>query len=429
MFSRRSSARILSLCVLVIAQVILSSPANASPGDLDSTFGDGGRVVTGFDGSLDDTPYYEMDGFYGRAFAVAIQADGKIVLAGEAVDDVEEAFGVARHMPDGTLDPSFGGSGAFQTTFAAPSAAHAVAIQADGKIVVVGTTGWTGYPGRPRNSFALARYTTDGRLDASFGAEGTVRTRFNLASAVAYAVAIQPDGKLIVAGRAGRAFALARYGADGSLDTSFGSDGKLRARFLHRPLWEAATDVVIQADGGILMSGSACDTSGCSVALGRYLPDSSLDESFGEGGMVLAPIRGSTEGDLALQADGRIVVGAGHFLFRFDPDGSPDTSFSDDGWVRTATAAYGVGLQADGKIVVTGPGKWEPFLFTVARFDSAGVLDRSFGDDGRAQTGFPGFDNVTYALAVQADGKIVVVGTTSDINIDGKFALARFLAS
>ena len=426
MFSRRSSARILSLCVLVMAQVIVSSPANAAPGDLDPTFGDGGRVVTGFDGSIDDTPYYEMDGFYGRAYAVAIQPDGKIVLAGVASYD---GFGVARHRPDGSLDTSFGGTGAFQTTFAAPSAAYAVAIQSDGKIVVVGTAGWTGYPGKRRNSFAVARYTADGQLDGSFGADGIVSTRFNLATAEAYAVAIQPDGKLIVAGRAGRAFALARYGGDGSLDTSFGSDGKLRTRFLKRPSWEAAADVVIQADGGILMSGAACDGARCSVALARYLPDSSLDASFGEGGIVLAPSRRVTGGQLAVQADGKIVVGAGHLLFRFDPDGALDTSFSDDGWVRTATAAFGVGLQEDGKIVVTGPGKWEPYYFTVARFDPAGLLDRSFGDGGSTEVGFPGFDNVSYALAVQADGKIVVVGTTSDINIDGKFALARFLAS
>ena len=138
MLSRRSSARILSLCVLVMAQVLLSSPANAAPGDLDPTFGDGGRVVTGFDGSIDDTPYWEMDGFYGRAYAVAMQADGKIVLAGVASYD---GFGVARHLPDGTLDTSFGGTGAVRTRFNGPSAAYAVAIQADGKIVVVGTAG------------------------------------------------------------------------------------------------------------------------------------------------------------------------------------------------------------------------------------------------------------------------------------------------
>lgn len=206
-----------------------------------------------------------------------------------------------------------------------------------------------------------------------------------------------------------KASALARYNVDGSLDTSFSLNGKARTRFVDRTLRESATDVAIQADGGILVSGVACDANGCNLVLARYLPDGSLDAFFGTGGAAITPISWYTVGDLAVQADGKIVVGAGHSLFRYDPNGSFDTSFSDDGWVRTAVAADGVGIQSDGKIVVAGPTRWEPRTFAVARFDPSGALDRTFGG-GRATTDFPGFDDLAYALAIQADGKIVSRG-------------------
>lgn len=413
---------------------LIPSPAAAAPGDLDSTFGNEGMVITGCGVPWDDEFYGCSDGYTGRAYGVVIQADGKIVAAGTAGYEVT-SFGLARHQADGALDATFGGVGALVTTFAAPAAAYAVAIQADGKIVAVGTAGksvippYTGSPDRPGITFALARYNADGTLDPSFGTDGKVRTGFGRsAAAAAYAVAIQPDGKLVAVGLARKAFALARYNVDGSLDTSFSLNGKARTRFVDRPLRESATDVAIQADGGILVSGIACDANGCNLVLARYLPDGSLDAFFGAGGGAITPISWYTVGDLAVQADGKIVVGAGHSLFRYDPNGSLDTSFSDDGWVRTAVAADGVGIQSDGKIVVTGPTRWEPWTFAVARFDPSGALDRTFGG-GRATTDFPGFDDLAYALAIQADGKIVAVGTTSDFNIDGRFALARFLPS
>ncbi len=123
-----------------------------------------------------------------------------------------------------------------------------------------------------------------------------------------------------------------------------------------------------------------------------------------------------------------IVAGVGRRLARFDADGELDTSFADDGWARSSLAVGGVAVQADGAIVLTGPRRRDPWSFTVARFDGAGERDPSFGGDGVAEASLPGFDNATYGVTIQADGKIVVVGTTSDVNIDGRFALARFLA-
>ena len=133
--------------------------------------------------------------------------------------------------------------------------------------------------------------------------------------------------------------------------------------------------------------------------------------------------------DMVVQADERIVVGAGHLLFRFDPDGLLDGSFSDEGWVRSPVAAAGVGVQSGGEIVVTGPWRWEPWSFNTVRFHATGERDQTFAGDGWAEAGFPGFDGVAYALTIQPDDKILAVGTTGDFEIDGRFALARFLAS
>lgn len=428
----RSLPPAITLTVLIATQVVFQTPAGADPGDLDTTFGVGGRVIAGCD--VWDDEYFGCDGGYGgRLYAVAVQADGGIVAAGaqEIGGGGKTAFGVVRQLEDGALDPSFGGTGEVTTTFAARSAAYALALQDDGRIVVAGAAGRTLRPesfsmaGAPGNSFALARYTVDGALDPSFGADGKVRTRFGHSPAAAYAVAIQPDGEVIAVGQAGRAFALARYTPDGSPDATFGSDGRIRTRFVPTAERGSASDIELLQDGAILVSGTTCSLDGCMLVLARYLSEGTLDPAFGTGGVVLTPVRQYSLVDMVVQTDSRIVVGTGHLLLRFDAEGALDESFSVDGWVRTGVAAGGIGVQSSGAIVVTGPTKSEPWSFNTVRFDASGERDTSFG---LAVADFPGFDSVAYALAIQADDKVVAVGTTSDVNIDGRFALARFLA-
>jgi uncharacterized delta-60 repeat protein len=427
--------------ILALAIVALQSAANASPGDLDPTFGTGGMAIAGCDVWDDD--YFGCDGGYGgRLYDVVLQADGRIVAVGASEgSDYRPQFRLVRQLDDGTADASLGGSGTVTTTFAAPSAAYAVTLQADGKIVAAGTAGRRLYPesfyseGTPGNSFAIARYHADGSADSTFGGDGSLRTRFGpRMTAAAYAVAIQSDGKAVAVGSAGAAFGLVRYGSDGSLDPAFGSDGRVRTRFLDEQTRASASDIAILDDGALLVFGSTCSGNRCSLVLARYLPDGTLDSSFGVDGAVFAPVRLTAYPahylvDGTVLADGRIVAGAGRTIFRFEADGSLDTSFSEDGWIPATMTAAGIGVLSDGSILVTGATKWEPWSFLLARFDPAGDLDAEFGDDGWASAEFPGFDNVGYALTIQEDGRIVVVGTTSDVNIDGRFALARFLAS
>jgi uncharacterized delta-60 repeat protein len=416
--------------------VSLATPAIATAGAKDDTFGDGGRAITGWDGPIKGTPYWEIRGCAGSAFDVEIQADGGIVLAGAKGSDYRPHFALARHLPDGTTDPSFAGDG-IVGAFNVPGFAVDATIQADDDIVAVGTVGRrAGTIGgelqtHPGSKFALVRLHPDGSFDETFSGDGRVQTAFgDERRAQANAVAIGSDGKLVVVGSAGHVVAAARYLADGSLDPSFSANGKLRARSIDGSRSAQASDVAVLGDGKIVIAAVACDRRRCRLVLARFLSDGSLDATFGHDGVVRQPMTGPSTGDLVAQVDGKLVVGAFHQLFRFDEEGSLDTSFSDDGWARTGVAADGVALQTDGSILVSGTGPIREsgtWVVEVSRFLGTGVLDTAFGNDGTSRASFPGFENASYGVTIQPDGKIVAAGTTSDVNVDGKWAVARFL--
>ncbi len=404
-------------CALVLA---LAGQAQAAPGDLDSSFSGDGKQTTDFAGGFD------------AGWAVAVQADGKIVVAGSADQSAapgsEIDFALARYNADGSLDSSFGNGGKQTTDFAGgDDAGRAVAVQADGKIVVVGTSG---------GDFALARYNADGSLDRSFGNGGKQTTDFAGGGDAGHGVAVQADGKIVVAGSYTRGFALARYNADGSLDSSFSGDGKQTTEFggLGRSGGRA---VAVQADGKIVVAGHAYlgDATDEDFALARYNADGSLDSSFSSDGKQTTDFSGGDDygNAVAVQADGRVVVAGsdpGDFaLARYNADGSLDSSFSGDGKQTTdfgtlgRSIGAGVTVQADGRIVVAGSG---PANFELARYSADGSLDSSFGNGGRQSTDFGGQDAAT-AVAVQADGRIVVAGFSSATGpFEFDFALARY---
>ena len=226
------------------------------------------------DGSLDTS--FGGDGkvttdftrFVDDGLAVALQPDGKIVMVGGAgFGGPNERFALARYNTDGSPDTTFGGDGKLTTDFSPyPDVAFAVAIQGDGHIVVAGGARLLPYP---NPTWALARYDTDGSLDTSFGGDGKVTTDFTRGDDDAYSMALQADGKIVVAGQAAlrnAKFALARYGTDGSLDPTFGADGKLVTNIT--PGYDSAFQVVIQPDGKIVAAGTAGFTR---FAVWRYL--------------------------------------------------------------------------------------------------------------------------------------------------------------
>jgi len=414
-------------------------------GILDTTFGTGGMVFTDF-GSQSD-----------YAYALTVQSDGKIVVAGYSSQSGTDDFALARYLPDGTLDTSFSGDGKLTTAFGTSTdRAYDVAVQSDGKIVAVGYSIQSG----SGTDFAVARYDASGNLDGTFDGDGKATANFTISTDQAFAVAIQSDGKIVAAGSSYQPatgtddFALVRYNANGSLDTSFDADGKVTTHFGRGA--DYGQDVVLQMVDGqerILVAGYAVQAgTGNDVALARYNPNGSLDTSFDGDGRVttdFAPAPGSTYDDraysVALQSDGKIVASgvstasgnADFAVVRYLSNGALDASFDSDGRVMTNFGsndeAWGVAIQADGKIVAVGRSSqagtsWDVAL---ARYQTNGSLDTSFGYDGKVTTdvGRPGSDDRGWgmATALQQDGKIVVVGQTNSFNYD--FAVARYNAN
>lgn len=418
----------------------------AAPGDLDPTFGGVGKVTT---------PFSTQPGDGATVYAVAVQPNGKIVAAGAAFRSLQSGassgsdFALARYNINGSLDTSFGGAGKVTKDIAGgEDYAYAVVVQPDGKIVAAGSAEVNAASSNTR--FTLVRYNPDGRLDSGFGTAGVVSTDFFGTENIAASVAIQADGRIVVAGYThdgiGRRFALARYSVDGSLDASFGTGGKVTTSFFGFD--DGATGLAVQADGKIVASGWA-DPGGANVqfAVARYNADGSLDASFGTGGKVTTDFFGVNDvaWSLLLQGDGKLVVaglvlpsGFGTDLYalaRFNPDGSLDTSFGGGG-KTTLSFSFGyqrslaAALQPDGKILAVSWGVDASTgfdVFSLARFNSDGSVDLGFGNAGRVITNVLGSQNEAYAVAVQGDGRIVAAGSAFDPSRSlGVFALTRY---
>ncbi|PYL56293.1 MAG: hypothetical protein DMF30_10320 [Verrucomicrobia bacterium] len=297
-----------------------------------------------------------------------------------------------------------------------------------------------------------------GDLDPTFGTGGQVTTDFNHSTDIANAVALQPDGKLVVVGQtytnndfSGEDFAVARYNTDGTLDTTFGVHGKVRTDF--PGLAAVASSVLVQPDGKILVAGGAFPlfTFLGDFELVRYNPNGSLDTSFGNGGIVTTsfPGQGSYAFALALQADGKIIAAGTDFvnfsnednsntdfgLERYNPDGTPDATFGNGGQVTTDfdgfnDDAFSVLIQADGKIVAVGSAKNPAtfYDFAAVRYLADGTIDTTFGVAGKVRTDFghADFDQARSAV-LQPDGKIVAAGTAIFNNgLSEPFAVARY---
>lgn len=370
-----------------------------SSGEPDRSFGVGGAVTTGMSsaGGLDE-----------HLWNLTLDRDGKIVAAGDAVT-AAGGFDVAlaRFNSDGTLDPSFGTAGKV-TTAVAPGTrrdrAHDVAVLANGKILVSGFADMGA--GAGRRNFMLARYNPDGTLDGSFGIAGVVVTPVapgdNNDVVTTNGLTIDGAGRIVVTGQAdmglgagGFDSAIARYLPEGSLDTSFGGDGIVTTALASGDDFDTLVGAAIDRDGRIVTAGAA-ETSGAvfDLALVRYEPDGSLDASFGTGGIVAMNIGpGNTDDllqDIVLQENGKILVGGG-------------------------TAPTAVEADAD---------------FMVARFNPDGSLDSSFGAGGIGKTSTaPGTaDDEIFEVALQSDAKLVTAGECDQPATGRDVCVARYKA-
>lgn len=398
----------ISLGVIVSAIGALATSSHAAT--LDPAFGTAGTTSTAF-------------GNYGAAARVVIQPDGRIVTGGQ---DALGNFVLARYTTSGALDTSFNGTGKISTTPAGSCSgqARALALQADGKIVVAGTScpNFTS-----TRNFTVYRYNTDGSLDPTFGSEGKATVNFTAGASEACAVAVQ-GSSIWVAGYAGSSFALARLTSSGTLDNSFGG-GSGTVTSVVGTSSAFANGIVVQADGKPVLAGYASSV-GTVFALTRYTASGVLDTTFGTGGKVLTNVGGTFSGNfaiatsLAIQNDGKLVAAgyanttsSSYYRFaavRYTSSGALDSTFGlGTGKVLTAIGnndAIGndVAIDANGGIVVGGYSSAGSYRqLTLNRYDPSGSQDYSFGP---VTTTVSNANAEIRGLAIQSDGKLVVTG-------------------
>ena len=426
------------LCWQSVWLVLIALPnlVYSAPTDLDPHFGTGGMVLNavGSNSSIN---------------SMIIQPDNKIIAVGQGVNsNAQTAMTVARYFPDGKLDTSFGGAKNGIVTEVIKSATFAkdVALQSDDKIVLVAQE--LVNPGE----FIVARLLPDGNFDPNFAGTGKVLTPLSPMGkpSVANALVIQADGKIVVAGSSENSntnldITLVRYNLNGTLDAGFGSGGKVVTSLSAGR--DEANDVLIQADGKIIVAGSSFNGKYDDFAVVRYHPNGMLDNAFGINGIVTLPAdsNGGAIHALAQQADGRIVAaGMSHngvnknfTVIQLLQNGILDNKFGGTALGKVIinfgpvdSEVYSVAIQTDGKIILGGYADKSPgmSLFALARLQPDGIVDATFGNSGKILTEIaPPNQEYASQVALQRDGKILVAGTSNRSTTESQFALVRYL--
>jgi uncharacterized delta-60 repeat protein len=394
------------------------------PAGLDPTFGDGGRVSTPVGG-------------LGQGEAVVVQPTGGIVTAGWRTVSTGGAtdFALTRHDSSGRLDDSFGDHGIATTDVGGPGdQAYDAAVLPDNGIVAVGRTDALGIL---KTAFGVVRYLPDGTPNQNFGNGGIVTTPFSGKGAQANAVGVQPDGKIVVAGYAIAAngvdsdFAVARYNADGSPDDGFGDHGITTTDLGTQN--DDARALAIQPDGKILVAGSADEA----IGLARYLPNGGLDPDFGNLGKSVTKLGfGDTANGVALTPSGGILI-AGYtvgaksdedfLLAGFRADGTLDPGFGNLGYVTTdfgsgSDFAEGLTVDDQGGIVLVGRATSNTIIdLALARYKPDGTLAGPL-----ITADFHGRGDFGQDVTLDQQGRLVAAGYTANGG-DTEFALARVL--
>ncbi len=456
---RMSLPRFLPVALGALALGAAPTSALAAEGELDPTFGTDGIAAI--------APTAD----WSTGNGVLALPGGKVVAVGTSENESRRLTTLARLNADGTPDAAFGDRGIVLDKVAGGSTGEAVARDAAGGLIVVGAA--PGHPETTMPRWFMARYRADGDLDTDFADAGHRLDSFGPyadssgISAGARAVAIAPDGKIVVAGYAywqdgpyrganARHVVIARYTADGQPDHSFGPDDQGWVDV--RPAGGEAVpdDVIIAADGTIHVAGGARfwggGTSTDVLTLGaqsgpagfvaRVTADGVLDADFGADGFALsdmssddvAPTDRAEAYGLARDADGRIVIageglhgdGAAMTVARFTADGKTDATFGDDGEVVRplgfGDAAYGDVMIDGDRIVVVGGGDTEGGSWIVAsRFTEDGVPDPSFGDRGTTDSEI-GSSSLLTGVALAEDGKVVAAGSNNGQMVAARYA-------
>ncbi|MCF6133084.1 T9SS type A sorting domain-containing protein [Flavobacterium wongokense] len=403
--------------------LFIINKAMPQAGELDPNFGVAGFFIS------DDEELDTGDG-------MAILPDNSIIMIGG-----HDHFSCIKLSPNGVLDTSFDTDGKAYVTFEGLNAgAYDIAIQPDGKIILAGCTYLVG----GEYHTTIARLNADGSLDTTFNGTGSLTFDYNAQEKnYCYSVALQTDGKIVVAGHTGSSgatdFAMARINPDGTFDNNFGNNGKLTLNILGS---DYAKSVLIQPDGKILVCGYSYPGPVCSFAVVRLTSTGDLDNTFNGDGIMTTKVASSygndTVQDMALQADGKIVVLSDCYIgshqiigaIRLTTAGELDTTFSGDGKFSTTmnnTSDFpkGVAIQPDGKIILAGSyynGNGSGTSIFAIRLTTGGDLDTSFSGDGKANFLPPnGNGPVVYDTKLQSTGQILISGYSGGNN----FMIAR----
>ncbi len=420
--------------ICFILSVLTASNAFCQSGQPDVTFGVNGIVKTDID-----------SGSFDLMRAIAIQPDQKILAVGSIGTGNTSDFVVVRYLPDGSPDPDFGIDGIAIIDFdGMSSTCYAITIQPDGHIVLAGQTSHSNAA-----DFALARLNTDGSLDTTFSHDGKVVTDLSTAFEYPNTVLLQEDGKIIAAGRMESKtfsdFAAVRYLPNGEPDEDFGFHGIVVTSLQSE---DEATCGVIQSDGKIILAGYSSVSAKGDFAMVRYLEDGTIDKTFGTNGKVITDLQGTGGSDFAssivMEPNGNLVLtGSANFdytvlesdigIARYDADGHLDPTFGNQGIyileLGGNTQAFGLARQTDGKYIIAGK---SDFVFShnqwlLVRINHDGGLDTLFGDHGLTLTNLNGNSDQPFGVLIQKDSRIVVGGFYVDL-ANYNFVVARFIA-
>ena len=400
---------LLPILLIFFAQIECSEPSS-----LDTSFNETGTSTNLF-----------LSYTVNEAEAVIAQVDGKIITTGSAGDNAI----IARYNENGTLDTTFNSSsnrpGTIITVLGTQTASHGIALQSDGKIIIVGYATINNI-----DNIFISRYNPDGSLDTSFNSTGYITTTFGLQSQL-FGIALQPDGKIVVTGWTtinGFTNALvARYTSAGILDTSFNTVGYVTT--LVDSVFTKSRAINIQPDGKIIIAGQAQVNNNQGLILLRYNTNGTLDTTFNSNGTTpgtifpLSSYLSSEAHDIALQSDQKIVVvgktnqtqlgleNQSYTIARFNTNGTLDTTFNNTGYIlsNVGLQANGVIIEDDQKIVTCGFNYVTNYTLIVNRYNPDGTVDSTFDFTENINTS----NTIGNVIDIQSDGKIVVTGTIS----------------
>ena len=399
----------------------------ADDGDLDPTFGTNGYVSHNIGDSIDE------------GMTVAIQSDGKIVAAGYSYmyEGNDSVFLVTRYNSNGSLDSTFDNDGIVTTSFSSIGYDQTsdMVIQSDGKILVAGAS-----HGEYNYDFGLVRYNSDGSLDSGFGVNGIVVTDYGKENNIPNAIVLQNDGKIIVAGGTRSSvgemkFLLVRYTENGNLDPTFGDDGIVFTSIGSGNDW--INDIALQNDGKFLVAGASDNGSENDFVVARYGTDGTLDTTFGIDGVVTIDFNNDDDQvkDIAIQSNGKILLigaikNAGFnemAVVRLNSGGSLDTTFNHTGIVTQPYGYHSYGksvlILETGQIIAAGSTIIDTdYDLMLVRYNSDGSLDTAFNLSGVVITDLIG-DDYCQDITLQSDGKLVLTGST---NNHGDIFVARY---